>query len=224
MWGAASLLLLACAGPLSGPAGSTGSTGSTGSPEGSPSPVDPLALHRAAIVVDGHSDTTPKFADDSWRFGDRHDTGHMDLPRIREGGLDVQFWSIYMGKREGDGRAIREALERIDAVHQMAGRYPADVAITGSVQEIRDAVAAGKLASVMGVEGGHIIEDNLAVLVERGIRGYVATGRLKHGRRSATREKKPDESGLVASDDALSKSFKISFCLRVRFFGVSTST
>ncbi len=127
-------------------------------------PVDALALHHAALVVDGHSDTTPKFEDASWRFGDRHETGHMDLPRIREGGLDVQFWSIYMGEREGDGRAMREALERIDAVHQMARRYPEDVAVAGTVKEIRQAVAAGKLASVMGLEGGHIIENNLAAL------------------------------------------------------------
>ena len=129
--------------------------------------VDALALHRAAIVVDGHSDTTPLFEDPDWHFDERHAQGHMDLPRIREGGLDVQFWSIYMGERgerQGDGSAIREALERIDAVYQMAERYPEDVAVTGSVAQIRAAVAEGKLASVMGVEGGHIIEDNLAAL------------------------------------------------------------
>ena len=54
-------------------------------------------LHRSAIVVDTHSDTTPRFEDPDWDFGSRHalDDGHMDLPRIREGGLDVQFWSIF---------------------------------------------------------------------------------------------------------------------------------
>jgi len=122
------------------------------------------ALHRAAIVIDGHSDTTPFFEDPDWRFDERHDDTHMDLPRIREGGLDVQFWSIYMGKREGDGRAIREALERIDAVHELVRRYPDALALAGSVAEIRAAVAQGKLASLMGVEGGHIIEGRLPVL------------------------------------------------------------
>ena len=73
-------------------------------------------LHFDSIVIDGHSDTTPRFQDPTWAFGERHaaDDGDMDLPRIREGGLDVQFWSIYMGKRETPGSAIREALERID--------------------------------------------------------------------------------------------------------------
>ncbi len=123
-----------------------------------------LALHRAAIVVDTHSDTTPRFQEADWRFAERHASGDMDLPRIREGGLDVQFWSIYMGARDVPGAALREALERIDAVHEMVRRHPRDVALAGSAAEVRAAVARGQLASLMGVEGGHIIEENLAAL------------------------------------------------------------
>jgi membrane dipeptidase len=126
--------------------------------------VDPLALHRGAIVVDTHSDTTPRFQEPDWRFEERHARGDMDLPRIREGGLDVEFWSIYMGARDEPGAAIREALERIDAVHELVRTHPDDVALAGSVAEIRAAVARGRLASVMGVEGGHIIEESLAAL------------------------------------------------------------
>ena len=123
-------------------------------------------LHFNSIVVDGHSDTTPKFQDPSWNFGERHTVadGDMDLPRIREGGLDVQFWSIYMGKRETPGAAIREALERIDAVYDMAARHPHDVVVAHSVAEIRAAVADGKFVSLMGIEGGHIIEESLPAL------------------------------------------------------------
>ena len=123
-------------------------------------------LHFESIVIDGHSDTTPRFQDPNWSFAERHTTanGDMDLPRIREGGLDVQFWSIYMGKREVPGSAIREALERIDAVYDMAARYPDDVVIAHSVQEIRAAVADGKFVSLMGLEGGHIIEESLPAL------------------------------------------------------------
>ena len=126
----------------------------------------PRDLHFDAIVIDGHSDTTPRFEDSSWVFGERHSVadGDMDLPRIREGGLDVQFWSIYMGKRETPGSALREALERIDAVHQMASQYPDDVVVAGTVAEIRSAVAEGKFVSLMGIEGGHIIEESLPAL------------------------------------------------------------
>ncbi|MBW2292510.1 MAG: dipeptidase [Deltaproteobacteria bacterium] len=123
-------------------------------------------LHFDSIVIDGHSDTTPRFEDPSWSFAERHSAadGDMDLPRIREGGLDVQFWSIYLGKRDTPGAALREALERIDAVHEMAARYPDDVVLAGSVREIRQAVADGKFVSLMGIEGGHIIEESLPAL------------------------------------------------------------
>ena len=94
-----------------------------------------LRIHREAIVLDTHADTTPHFQDPNWDFAARHakSDSDIDLPRAREGGLDVQFWSIYVGKVEGDGRAIREALERIDAVWQLARRYPNDVVVATDV-------------------------------------------------------------------------------------------
>ncbi|MEM9174534.1 MAG: dipeptidase [Myxococcota bacterium] len=123
-------------------------------------------LHFDAIVVDGHSDTTPRFADPAWDFADRHDDadGDMDLPRIREGGLDVQFWSIYTGRLDAPGDGLRIALERIDAVHEMARRNPDDVVVAHSVAEVRGGVADGKFVSLMGIEGGHIIEQSLPAL------------------------------------------------------------
>ena len=128
--------------------------------------IDPDRLHFDAIVVDGHSDTTPRFEDPDWDFATRHEPadGDMDLPRIREGGLDVQFWSIYMGRFETPGDGLRMALERIDAVHEMAARHPEDVVVAESVAELREAVAEGKLVSLMGIEGGHIIEESLPAL------------------------------------------------------------
>jgi len=126
----------------------------------------PPDLHFDAIVVDGHSDTTPRFEDPTWDFGARHDDadGDMDLPRIIEGGLDVQFWSVYTGRLDAPGDGLRLALERIDAVHQMAERYPDDFAVAYDVAGIRAAVAAGKRVSLMGIEGGHIIEESLPAL------------------------------------------------------------
>jgi membrane dipeptidase len=115
-------------------------------------------------VVDTHSDTTPWFEDPEWRFEERHADGHEDLPRMREGGLDAQFWSIHMGETPGRGRAIREAIERIDAVHELVRRHPRDLALATSADEIRHAVASGRIACLMGIEGGHIIEDSLAAL------------------------------------------------------------
>ena len=131
---------------------------------GSGASDDALALHRDAIVVDTHSDTTPWFEDPEWRFDERHAEGHEDLPRMREGGLDAQFWSIHMGETPGPGRAIREAIARIDAVHELVRRHPRELALATTADEIRRAVAAGRIACLMGIEGGHIIEDSLAAL------------------------------------------------------------
>src|SRR5262245_32328347 len=134
-------------------------------PRGAAEDGDPvLALHRDAIVIDTHSDTTPWFEDPEWRFEERHGDGHEDLPRLREGGLDAQFWSIHMGETPGEGRAVREALLRIDAVHELVRRHPQDLALATTANEIRRAAAEGKLACLMGVEGGHIIENSLPVL------------------------------------------------------------
>ncbi len=127
---------------------------------------DVALLHRNAVVVDTHADTTPLFQDPDWRFDERHapGEGHVDLPRLEEGGVDVQFWSIYLPRREGDGRSIREALERIDAVYRMVERHADRVVLADTLDEVRRGVAAGKLVSMMGLEGGHIIEGRLEAL------------------------------------------------------------
>lgn len=141
-----------------------GSRSSSGLPHGSSARVDPAALHASAIVVDGHSDVTPWLQDPDWDFSVRHDEGDEDLPRMREGGLDAQFFSIYMGETPGRGRAVREALERIDAVHELVRRHPDDLGLATTAADVRRIVGQGRIACLMGMEGGHIIEDSLPVL------------------------------------------------------------
>jgi membrane dipeptidase len=169
-------------------------------PQRDPALIEHAAqLHRSAIVIDTHSDTTPYFQSPDWDFRERHSKfeTHMDLPRIREGGLDAQFWSIYMGAREGDGRAIREALERIDAVHQLADAND-EIVLATTAADIRRAAAQGRFASLMGVEGGHIIEDSLAAL-----RTYYRLGvrymTLTHSFHTSW----ADSSGTVQSPDPI---------------------
>ncbi len=125
-----------------------------------------LRVHRDAIVIDTHSDTTPRFQQGDWDMNERHPKtdSHMDFPRMREGGLDAQFWSIYTGKAETPGEALHVALQRIDAVHRLVERYPEVTGLATSAAELRAVVADGRIASLMGVEGGHMIEDDLAVL------------------------------------------------------------
>lgn len=125
---------------------------------------DPAEVHTSAIVIDTHSDTTPKFEQPDWNFSVRQNTGHMDIPRIREGGLDAQFFSIYMPSTPGDGAAIKKAIRRIDSVHETVRKHPDELTMAYTAADIREAVKRGKIACLMGIEGGHIIEDELAAL------------------------------------------------------------
>lgn len=140
-------------------------------PEGS----DASRLHAQAIVIDTHADTTPYFSDPTWHFDERHEAAetHVDLPRIREGGLDAVFWSIYLGEdeRAPDGSYVPLALERIAAVRGMVGRHPDAVVLATRAEDIRSAARQGRFASLMGLEGGHLIDGNLAAL-----RAYHALG------------------------------------------------
>jgi len=121
-------------------------------------------IHRGAVVIDTHTDTTPNFENPEWDFSERHGTGHVDIPRLRDGGYDAVFWAIYMGRTPGDGKAIKTALRRIDSVHQIVRRHPDDLVLATTVREIRLAKLEGKIACLMGIEGGHIIEDELSAL------------------------------------------------------------
>ena len=121
-------------------------------------------LHARAVVLDTHSDVTPKFHDRSWNFSERHLDGHMDIPRLREAGFDAQFLSIYMGKKEGDGRAIKEGLRRIDAAHETIRRHPRELGLASTAADVRRLRKEGRIACLMGIEGGHIIENDLGAL------------------------------------------------------------
>jgi len=123
-------------------------------------------LHARALVLDGHSDVTFRFADPSFQFGERHADGHMDIPRMREGGLDAQFFSIYMPDmgQAGTGRASLAALRIIDRVHEQIRRWPAHLALAETAGDVRRIHREGRIACLMGMEGGHIIENELANL------------------------------------------------------------
>ena len=121
-------------------------------------------IHAEAYVLDTHTDTTPMFEDPDWDFAARHEDGHVDIPRLREGGYDAVFWSIYMGKTPGDGRATKRAIRRIDSVHEMIRRHPGTLMLATTAEDIREAARQGKIACLMGIEGGHMIEDDLATL------------------------------------------------------------
>ncbi len=127
-------------------------------------------LHFSSLILDTHIDVTPKLQTD-WKFGERHDTGHIDLPRMKEGGLSGLFFSIYMSGTVTGPKAVNDALQRIAAVHKLAADMPDKVMLCTTAADIRQAHKQGKIAALLGVEGGHMINNSLPVL-----RMYAALG------------------------------------------------
>jgi membrane dipeptidase len=135
-----------------------------------PPPVSERAarVHAAGMLFDGHNDLP-------WRLreaGDvtftkidiakRLDSGQTDIPRLRAGGVKAQFWSVYIPSEHP--HPARTVTEQIDLVHRMIERYPETFELALSADDVERIVKAGKIASLIGIEGGIAIEDDLAQL------------------------------------------------------------
>jgi len=123
-------------------------------------------LHAESIVVDTHLDAPDQLASKWADVSNKGATDHFDIPRAREGGLTAPFFSIYVAASYADRGAARRALELIDLTHRVVDGHTKDMTLAGSVAEIRAAKQANKIAILMGIEGGHAIEDSLGVLRE----------------------------------------------------------
>jgi membrane dipeptidase len=124
-----------------------------------------MRLHRSAIVVDTHEDV-PEELENRWKDLDvRNTVGHIDIPRWREGGVTAPFLSAYVsGEFARAGGSAKKVLEHIDLIHRIVEAHPKDLVFTGSVAGIRQAKKDGRIAVLIGIEGGHAIEDSLGAL------------------------------------------------------------
>jgi membrane dipeptidase len=123
-------------------------------------------LLQTAIVVDGHLDAPMALAEKWADVADKGATPHFDLPRAKEGGLTAPFFSIFVSPMYAEKGSARVAVELIDLTKRVVAEHPADMMMAASVEDIRAAKKAGKLGVLMGIEGGHAIEDSLGVLRE----------------------------------------------------------
>jgi membrane dipeptidase len=121
-------------------------------------------LHFSSIIVDTHDDTTQRLLDDKFDLAVRHSDGSVDIPRMREGNLSAIFFSIWIPSKVTGPEAVQKALDQIDAVREQVRRHPKDLALATTADELRKAHAQNKIAALMGVEGGHMINSDLAVL------------------------------------------------------------
>lgn len=121
-------------------------------------------------VIDGHNDLP-------WRLRVRDPGGtldlasdltgtglHTDLPRLRRGGVAAQFWSVYVPVDRPEPEAAVQVVEQVELVRRLAARYPGDLAIATSAAEVERVRASGRIASLLGAEGGHCLDNSLVVL------------------------------------------------------------
>ncbi|TLS41894.1 membrane dipeptidase [Streptomyces montanus] len=159
-------------------------------------------LLREFPVVDGHNDL-PWALRQQVRYdldardiaGHQNAHLHTDLPRLREGGVGAQFWSVYVRSDLAGDAAVSATLEQIDCVRQLLARYPADLRAALTAGDMEAARGEGRIASLMGAEGGHSIADSLATL-----RALYALGvrymTLTHNDNIAWADSATDEPGV----------------------------
>jgi membrane dipeptidase len=164
--------------------------------------VSPRAreLHRRAIVIDTHDDTTQRLVHDKdFDLSRRNPTGHVDIPRMREGGLDAIFFSIWVPVKYSGPEAAKRALQQIDAVREAVRSHPNDLVLATTASGIRRTHKQGKIAALMGVEGGHMIDDDLNVLRQFAALGvrYLTLTHTKNTNWADSSGDKPAHNGLT---------------------------
>jgi membrane dipeptidase len=124
------------------------------------------AIHESAIVVDTHADTPQRFLDEGFDLGstDPNDNGHLSLDKARRGNLGAEFFSIWVDPETNQGHFARHTFDLIDSVYEQAARHPDRMMMAFSVADIERAHRERKLAALMGIEGGHSIENDMHLL------------------------------------------------------------
>ena len=134
------------------------------SAETNPDTNDPRAIHARAILIDMHADTVQRMIDEGADINTRLADGHLDAARMRDGGLDAQFFSIWVEPQffgAGGKSAVERADRQIAAVRALAEEHPETWELATTAADIRRIAAAGRLAVLMGLEGGYAIDERL---------------------------------------------------------------
>jgi len=124
------------------------------------------AIHDSALIIDTHADTPQRFLDEDFDIGstDPNDVGHISLDKARRGNLGAEFFSIWVEPDTNQGQFARHTFDLIDSVYEQAARHPDRMMMAFSTSDIERAHREHKLAALMGIEGGHSIENDIHLL------------------------------------------------------------
>jgi len=156
-------------------------------------------LHSTSIVIDTHDDTTQRLLDPKFDLSVRHPDGNIDIPRMKEGGLSAIFFSIWIPSKILGPEAVKKALDQIDAVRELVRKNPSDLILATSAVDIREAKKQHKIAVLMGVEGGHMMGNDLSVLrtfAALGVR-YMTLTHMDNNEWADSSTDKPAHNGLT---------------------------
>ena len=167
-------------------------------------PADDIAtrahkLQFSSIVIDTHDDTTQRLFSKDYDLGKRNADGAIDIPRMREGGMNGIFFSIWIDGRTMGPPAIQKALDQIDAVRETVKKYPNEIVLARTADDVRRAHAQGKIAALMGVEGGHMIGNDIRmvrIFSDLGVR-YMTLSHFYNDEWADSSTDKPAHNGLT---------------------------
>lgn len=144
-----------------------------------------LEIHRSAILIDGHNDLPERLMEEGhlsledFSLDEIHPEFQTDIPRMRRGGIDAQFWSVYVSPKYVErGETVRVGFEQADLIHRMVEKHSDTFEMGYSADDIRRIAGKGKIASLIGVEGGQSIDNSISHLrsyYEKGARYLTLT-------------------------------------------------
>lgn len=168
--------------------------------------LTPEEVHKSAIVIDTHADTPQRFVDENYDMGMPLKGGNLNLESAKKGNLGAEFMSIWVDPNIYKGQYARRTLILIDAVKQQVKKHPQEMMLAASPADILKAHREHKLAILMGIEGGHSIEDSIALLrqyYELGVRYMTLTWSNSNGWADSSGD--ADDANVPHTQDGLSE-------------------
>jgi membrane dipeptidase len=156
-------------------------------------------LQSSSIVIDTHDDTTQRLLDPHFDISVPHTDGNIDVPRMREGGLTAIFFSIWINGKILGPDAVKQALDQIDAVRETVRKHSNELLLATSADDIREAKKQHKIAALLGVEGGHMMGNDLSVLRTFAVLGvrYMTLTHMENNEWADSSTATPAHNGLT---------------------------